>query len=102
MIGDDTIITIVGIRGDKVRIGIDAPDHIPVHRAEVYAAIFREQGRVVKQSTSELNAGEKFEFCSKALATQHYDFSYEEWVAIDHDKAARFDCQLYRREVSKK
>lgn len=42
MIGDDIEITIVDIRGDKVRIGINAPKSIPVHRKEVYEAIQRE------------------------------------------------------------
>ena len=42
MIGDDVVITIVDIRGDKVRLGIDAPQDIPVHRQEVYDAIKRE------------------------------------------------------------
>ena len=42
MIGDDVVVTIVDIRGDKVRLGIDAPQHIPVHRQEVYEAIQRE------------------------------------------------------------
>ena len=36
MIGDDVVITIVDIRGDKVRLGIEAPHDIPVHRQEVY------------------------------------------------------------------
>ena len=39
MIGDDIEITIVDIRGDKVRLGINAPAEIPVHRQEVYEAI---------------------------------------------------------------
>ena len=42
MIGDDVEITIVDIRGDKVRLGINAPRHIQVHRKEVYDAIKRE------------------------------------------------------------
>ncbi|MFN7892532.1 MAG: carbon storage regulator CsrA, partial [Pirellula sp.] len=42
MIGDDVVITIVDIRGDKVRLGIEAPNDIPVHRQEVYEAIKRE------------------------------------------------------------
>ena len=42
MIGDDIVITIVDIRGDKVRLGIDAPQDVPVHRREVYEAIQRE------------------------------------------------------------
>lgn len=43
MIGDDVVITIVDIRGDKVRLGIQAPTEIPVHRQEVYEAIQRER-----------------------------------------------------------
>jgi carbon storage regulator len=46
MIGDNVVITIVDIRGDKVRLGIQAPVEIPVHRREVYEAIQREQGNV--------------------------------------------------------
>lgn len=41
-IGDDIKLTIVEIRGDKVRIGIDAPKHVQVHRQEIYLAIQRE------------------------------------------------------------
>jgi len=43
IIGDDVEITIVDIRGDKVRLGITAPKNIPVHRREVYEAIQREK-----------------------------------------------------------
>ena len=39
MIGDDIEITIVDVKGEKVRIGIKAPQRIPVHRREVYLAI---------------------------------------------------------------
>ena len=42
IIGDDIVVTIVDIRGDKVRLGIDAPNHISVHRQEIYEAIKRE------------------------------------------------------------
>ena len=42
IIGDNIVITIVDIRGDKVRLGIQAPVEIPVHRQEVYDAIQRE------------------------------------------------------------
>jgi carbon storage regulator len=42
-IGDDIKVTVVDIRGDKVRLGIEAPAHIPVHRKEVYDAIKKER-----------------------------------------------------------
>lgn len=42
MIGDNIEITVVDIRGDKVRLGITAPSKIPVHRKEVYEAIKKE------------------------------------------------------------
>jgi carbon storage regulator len=56
MIGDNIVITIVDIRGDKVRLGIQAPTNVPVHREEVYEAIKREAasavGEVAKSSPS--------------------------------------------------
>ena len=39
VIGDDIVITVVEVRGDKVRLGIEAPKDVPVHRREVYDAI---------------------------------------------------------------
>jgi carbon storage regulator len=45
MIGDNVVVTVVDIRGDKVRLGIQAPGEIPVHRREVYEAIRRENRR---------------------------------------------------------
>lgn len=43
MIGNDVEITVVDIRGDKVRLGINAPPHIPVHRREIYDAMKQRQ-----------------------------------------------------------
>jgi carbon storage regulator len=54
MIGDDVVVTIVDIRGDKVRLGIDAPQDIPVHRQEVYEAIKRENRKANHIQPSEL------------------------------------------------
>ncbi len=54
MIGDDVQITIVDIRGDKVRLGITAPRHIQVHRKEVYEAIKRENERAAAMSQQDV------------------------------------------------
>lgn len=43
VIDDDITITVVEVRGNKVRLGIEAPADIPVHRKEVYDAIQREK-----------------------------------------------------------
>ena len=45
MIGDNIEITIVDVRGDKVRIGITAPSEIPVHRKEVHFRLLQKLAR---------------------------------------------------------
>ncbi|AMV18628.1 carbon storage regulator CsrA [Planctomyces sp. SH-PL14] len=51
MIGDNIVITVVDIRGDKVRLGIQAPSDVPVHREEVYEAIKRENATREQKAT---------------------------------------------------
>jgi carbon storage regulator len=53
MIGDNIVVTIVDIRGDKVRLGIEAPSDIPVHRQEVYEAIQRENRKASQLGPSD-------------------------------------------------
>jgi carbon storage regulator len=55
MIGDDVEITVVDIRGDKVRLGITAPRHIQVHRKEVYEAIKRENQQASRLKPDDVN-----------------------------------------------
>jgi carbon storage regulator len=54
MIGDEIELTVVDIRGDKVRLGIKAPPEIPVHRKEIYDAIKRENEGAARLGGSEL------------------------------------------------
>ena len=56
VIGDDIEITIVDVRGDKVRLGITAPKSIPVHRREIYEAIQREKAEAAKTEKVEKKA----------------------------------------------
>jgi carbon storage regulator len=53
MIGDDIEITIVDIRGGKVRIGINAPKSVSVHRKEIYQAIQKEKEQGTPQATNQ-------------------------------------------------
>jgi carbon storage regulator len=59
VIDDRIVITVVEIRGDKVRLGIEAPRDVPVHRSEVYEAIHRAAEGSPKAAGSEVPATDK-------------------------------------------
>ena len=48
IIGDNVVVTVVDVRGDKVKLGIEAPQDVTVHRREVYEAIRRENQQAAK------------------------------------------------------
>ncbi len=55
IINNDITIVVVEIRGDKVRLGVEAPKEVPVHRREVYDAIKRSEAEA-KNAASEADA----------------------------------------------
>ena len=60
VINNDITIVVVEIRGDKVRLGVEAPKEVPVHRREVYDAIKRNEQLAAEGDSAEAgNAGEK-------------------------------------------
>ncbi|GIK15153.1 MAG: hypothetical protein BroJett003_01170 [Planctomycetota bacterium] len=61
MIGDEIRVTVVDIRGDKVRLGVTAPRHVKVHRQEVFDAIQRENLEAARLEPGQI--GVVFEGC---------------------------------------
>ena len=57
MIGDDVELTVLGVSGEKVRLGITAPDDVAIFRKEVYLRIEAEGGPIERRDGLEATAG---------------------------------------------
>jgi carbon storage regulator len=61
MIGNDVTVTVLGVKGNQVRVGINAPKTVAVHREEIYERIKREQEG---NTDNDIEPGEPAEFAS--------------------------------------
>lgn len=81
-IGDDIEVKIISIEGDQVKVGIEAPKHIDIHRKEVYLSIQEENNRAASLSLdllSQLSSQKKWGFFYRI------QLSFSVWKRFDTD-----------------
>lgn len=98
VIDDDITIVVVEIRGDKVRLGIEAPKEVPVHRREVFDAIHKDE-----PSGLERNLRQEFhKGLGQQLSSGNYKEAYELAVHnsryITHDELFKIAEGLYKEK----
>ena len=59
IIGDEVKLTVLGVRGNQVRIGVDAPRSVAVHRKEIYDQVQKNLGNKTEQPDDEIDTGKQ-------------------------------------------
>jgi len=89
MIGDDVEVTILDVRGDKVRLEITAPKNIPIHRREIYDAIQREKAQKTAENDIPKKGRELHFYCFGIYGS---DIKGQNSYVRDSGSGKRLEC----------
>ncbi len=86
MIGDDVVVTVLGVQGNQVKIGIDAPKHIRVDREEIYRKIQAEkQAKAAEAANAEKKQHPQYEYSAQPAANANNSYNSSVVTSLDYN-----------------